>query len=120
MSFSHVLSPSEKTARVNADGAVDVMACIAAMQTLADDDAFKPDYTVVVDLRRVEYVPDTSELFVLRSALVGLKQQFQGEITLLVSPSVLYMAQLVCLLTDAWGLRMKAIAAPISTNTPGG
>ena len=59
----------------------------------------------------MEYMPDTAGLFSIRDKLVSLRHKFQGGVTLIVSRPALYLANIVCALTNTWGLQMKAVTA---------
>lgn len=95
--------------RVVADGPIDFRSTVDAMQAVAADPDFNPDFHVLVDLRRMEYAPSTSDLFNIRDTLFGLQYKFQGGVTLVVSPATLYLARLVCILASAAGFKMTAL-----------
>ena len=100
MSFSYTINQSEKIARAVAEGTVNVESCIEIMKRLADDPAFKPDYNIFVDLRKMDYLPSNDELEEIIATLATLKEVYKSKIALLVEGKIqLFIAKLACLLS---------------------
>jgi hypothetical protein len=110
--FSHTISKQTNTVQVVADGPINLQSSIAAMLAVANDPDFNPSFKVIVELRLMEYAPTMTELFGIRDALESLRQNFKGQITLLVTESVLYVARLVCIIATTMGFQMTATTSP--------
>jgi hypothetical protein len=108
MPFSHSISKQMNTVQVIAEGPINFESSVAAMLSVAADPDFDPSFKVIVDLRLMEYIPTTTELFGIRDAVVSMRHNFKGEITLVVAESTLYLARLVCMMAFAMGFQMTA------------
>ena len=98
--------------RVIAEGPIDFQSSISAMLALVADPEFNPDFQIIVDLRRIQYEPNTADLSKVTDALAGLRSRFRGPITLLVAEKELYMARLACIMASAAGVKMTAKTEP--------
>ncbi len=78
------------------------------MQALAGDPDFRPDFQIIVDLRRIKYEANTADLARISDTLAVLRPKFQGTITLLVAEKELHLARLACIMAGAAGVKMVA------------
>lgn len=70
--------------------APDLAAATRALQQLAGDPAFKPDYSVLVDLSDVETIPSKLDVEGLALCLVSLRERYRGRVALLSSRPPLF------------------------------
>lgn len=89
MGSPYTIEPQQGRACIRG-AAPDLAAATRALQQLARDPAFKPEYTVLVDLGDVEVVPSRLDVEGLALCLVGLRERYQGRVALLSPRTALF------------------------------
>ncbi|MBN2040326.1 MAG: hypothetical protein JW864_09810 [Spirochaetes bacterium] len=109
MPFNHTIIVHQNTAVVEADGIIDLSSIIQVMRDVAFNVEFESHFSIIVDLRKMKYTPTSPEIFTIRDSINSMKQQFQGNITLVMAKETLFLAKLICLLAKPYQIKMKAV-----------
>lgn len=92
-----------------ASGPLAIATAIEAMHKPANDQALEPDYSVLVDLREMEYPATSCEMFDVREALNSCGDSFTCGIPLAVAESHLFLARITCSLPTSGGVPMRIV-----------
>lgn len=109
MPFKYKIFQQQTIIVVQAENVIDIHSCIQAMRDVVMDNNFDPQFNIIVDLRKMDYDPSTSELFQIRDSLNALYRHFKGKIILVTTKEILYLAKVVCLLAEIYNIRMSAV-----------
>ena len=103
MAMNHCVDVGRARAYVSGVGTVTMSESIAAIEQVAADPSFQPDFTVLFDLRRVDYTADLADGDALAAALKDNKERFGRRFAVVVSDSLFLMVKLYCLLARVGG-----------------
>ena len=92
-----------------AEGQIDGASSLQAISDVVSDPDFVPTDRIIVDLRNIEYLPQTPDLFLIADRIIALKSKLQGEITVVVNDDIFYLARLACVITSSAGIKMNAV-----------
>ena len=108
MPFELEVVADARLAEVTGYGRIDFDESLAAGDALEAEPTFRPDYAVLVDLRRIEFAPDTPEVEAFARTLPRFKACCRGRIAV-VTGNVLHfgLARMVCLIAEAAGFPMR-------------
>ncbi len=107
MPFSYVIAARDRLARVKGEGPIDLGACISAIETLATDPDFDPDYKALVDLRTIDFEPSNTDLQGIASFLGARCKSRQERTAVVVPQRMLGAGRIVTVLAEVAGFRMK-------------
>ncbi len=88
MQYSYTISKSERRARVTVSGAYDLAVSMRATRELFDDPRFERDFSVLMDLRAMEYdsIPRFEEIEVAAAARESRLDAFRGPVAVVSVP----------------------------------
>jgi|GEM_PF-1253369 len=75
--YTHEIIPSRLLCIVQGKGAVNFASSTLAMTSLITDPQFDPAYSILVDLRQINYIPGYSDLLGIKERLIYLKAALQ-------------------------------------------
>lgn len=105
--YKHFIYPEQKFCYVSINGKANFEQSIQAMRDVAFDPLFKVDYSIIVDLREINFHPKYDELMGIKETLIELRDSFQGRIVLIPSPVIAVVVQLISVFADLGGLNIK-------------
>lgn len=109
MPFKYKIFQQQKTIVVQAIGIIDLHSSSQTMKDVVADREFHPQYSVIVDLRKMKYNPSTPEMFRMRDSLASHIKHFKGEITIVTSKEALYIAKLFCMLAKVYHFKVTPV-----------
>jgi hypothetical protein len=108
MGVSYEIDTSRAHVRITGSGKVTMPEMIAAVDRVAEDQRFRSDFGVILDLRLADYTAELNDGNAFVSALRRREQNFQNQFVLLVPNSLHILGSLFCLLAETSGVdRMK-------------
>lgn len=107
MPLTYKIIHEQKTVVVKAIGLIDFPSILQAMKDVVADMDFHPLYRVLVDLRKMDYHPSVHDMFNIRDSLAMLKNQFIGEIVLIVAEDAISIATLFCAIAKVYHLKIS-------------
>ena len=109
MPYDYQISETLRRVRVTARGKVDFSGGIAIGVAIREDDQFHADYSFLVDLREMDFVPSNSEIQDFALSLSALKEDFRGPTAVLSRGGFIFgLVRMTCLLADRGGLSIGA------------
>ena len=103
MSLSYVINPEKSHVQVFGAGKVTMPAMIEIIQKVAADSRFSPQFTVIFDLRGVQYTAELADGDALATVLRQRKNNFQNRFAVVVPEHLQVLAKLYCLLANMGG-----------------
>lgn len=85
MVFEFDILEAESLVAIRVEGVGNFQKGIESILKVANDDRFKPEFNVLVDLCRLHYSPSLAELHDFASVLISLKERCSGKAALIVS-----------------------------------
>ncbi len=85
MVFEFDILEAESLVAIRVEGAGNFQKGLESILRVANDDRFKPEFNVLVDLCRLHYSPSLAELHDFASVLISLKEKCSGKAALVVS-----------------------------------
>ena len=103
MPLIYEIDSQEGLVTVRGTGTVSMPAMIEVIERVAADPQFRPRFTVIYDLREVQYTAELSDGEALARVLKQKKTDFQSRFAVLVPESLHFLARLYCVLANVAG-----------------
>ncbi len=109
MPFAIEVWPERRRAVVRCDEPTRLECCRSVIRDLAREPGFRPEFTVLADLREIVWVPAMDETRVVADLLHDHRDDYRSRIALVVRPGVRYgVARMLATLAHLRGLDMEA------------
>jgi hypothetical protein len=109
--YSRTVMDDRRMIHIVGRGQADASSCIQAVREQASHPAHMPEYKILLDIRELDFHPDSMEAISLARTVVDLRKKFQGKIAVVVCDKVqMFAAQLVGRLVSAGGISMMPFA----------
>ena len=113
MSYTWTIDPQRGRATVVGTGAPTVVETEAAVLRLARDDAFRPGFGVLLDLRDMTYIPSWTDAQAYQRLFAGLRTTYSGGIALVVRGTAPYgVARMLSVMFGFIGVQLGAFTEP--------
>ena len=103
MGLLYGIDPTQGHVRISGTGALKMAEMIAAVEQVAEDPRFCPQFTVILDLRNADYAAELKDGNAFVGVLKRRQSDFLNRFALLVPESLHFLAQLYCVLADTGG-----------------
>jgi hypothetical protein len=107
MPFKYKIFQEQKTIVVQAVGKIEFPSILQAMKNVVAEEDFHSRYRVLVDLRKMDFKPSVHDLFNIRDSLAMLKNQYAGEIVLIVTKEMVPVATLFCAMAKVYHIKIS-------------
>jgi hypothetical protein len=112
MPLRYEIVAAERHVRIEGRGSVTMPGMIAVVERVAADPGFKPEFTVVFDLREASYAADLQDGDALAAILRQKKSDFRSRFAVVVPESLHFLAKLYCQLANIAGFdRIRCFTA---------
>lgn len=88
---------------ITGNGAVTMAGMIAFVEQVAADPRFRPQYTVILDLRRADYAADFEDGEKLAASLKRRRTDFQNKFAVVVADELYLLGKLYCVMSRMGG-----------------
>ena len=104
MRLSYDIDPSAAQARITGHGQLTMAQMLAVVDQVAEDARFRSHYTVVYDIRDVDYAAQLDDGDAFATTLKRREANFQNRIALVVPESLHLLARLYCVVARVAGV----------------
>jgi hypothetical protein len=95
--------------QVTARGKVDFASALVLAAAISKDDRFRSHYSLFVDLRRMDFIPNTREVHKFALSVSQLKTEYTGPIAVISQPGFIFgIVRMTCLIAGTNGFPMGA------------
>ena len=109
MPYSYRIEEREKLVYLLGEGPADIGSSLELIRRLSADPRFGPDYSVLADCRKIEYVASKEETFTLASQIAQVGMLRDHPVAVVVESMLLFgVANMVCTLANLKGARLRA------------
>jgi hypothetical protein len=106
--FTYRISEAEKICYVTAEGRITLRSCVDLMEESIKNPQTTPGYSVLVDLRKMKYDPETYEISSLTTYVTAKRDYFTGRIALVTEGHRnRFIADMFCFGAAMGGMRIK-------------
>jgi len=107
--FSYEFVSDRELVVVTASGPIDFDSGLALGEAIPKEQFHSPARPVLVDLREMDFVPETPDIHSFARELPRLRTHFSGPIAVVTTPGLSFgLARMTCLLAEAAGFPMSA------------
>jgi hypothetical protein len=107
--YEYNISQALGRVRVTVRGKINFKSFLDLGASISLDERFRCNHSIWVDLREMDFVPNTEEVHDFALSLSGLKGEYQGPIAILSQPGFIFgIVRMTCLLAETNEFSMGA------------